>query len=98
MAYIFSWRDLPEPGVTFDMNSILEQSTNFRYRAAPIYDAIRKSSQVNGRASSIVYHRYAPQGRPVRASCVAAPYEADQRRWRRHRDDLHLQSSVARSR
>ena len=51
MAYIFSWRDLPEPGVTFDMNSILEQSTNFRYRAAPIYTPIRKSSQVNGRAS-----------------------------------------------
>ena len=51
MAYIFSWRDLPEPGVTFDMNSILEQSTNFRYRAAQIYTPIRKSSQMNGRAS-----------------------------------------------
>ena len=51
MAYIFSWRDLPEPGVTFDMNSILEQSINIRYRAAPIYTPIRKSSQVNGRAS-----------------------------------------------
>ena len=42
MAYIFSWRDLPEPGVTYDMNSILEQSTNFRYRAAPIYTPIRE--------------------------------------------------------
>lgn len=51
MAYIFSWRDLPEPGVTSDLNSILEQSTNIRYRAAATYAPIRESSQWNGRAS-----------------------------------------------
>jgi hypothetical protein len=51
MVYIFSWRDLPEPGVTQDLNSILEQSINTRYRAATTYAAIRESSQWNGRAS-----------------------------------------------
>ena len=51
MLYKFSWRDLPEPGVTEDLNSILEQSTNTRYRAAATYAAIRESSQWNGRAS-----------------------------------------------
>ncbi len=51
MVYIFSWRDLPEPGVTPDLNSILEQSINTRYRAAATYAAIRESSQWNGRAS-----------------------------------------------
>ncbi|HEY7172444.1 MAG TPA: carboxypeptidase regulatory-like domain-containing protein [Vicinamibacterales bacterium] len=51
MLYKFSWRDLPEPGVTQDLNSMLEQSTNTRYRAAATYAAIRESSQWNGRAS-----------------------------------------------
>lgn len=51
MAYIFSWRDLPEPGVTSDLNSVVEQSTNTRYRAAATYAPIRESSQWNGRAS-----------------------------------------------
>jgi hypothetical protein len=51
MVYIFSWRDLPQPGVTQDLNSILEQSINTRYRAATTYAAIRESSQWNGRAS-----------------------------------------------
>ena len=51
MVYIFSWRDLPQPGVTQDLNSVLEQSINTRYRAATTYAAIRESSQWNGRAS-----------------------------------------------
>ena len=51
MVYIFSWRDLPEPGVTGDLNSILEQSINTRYRSAATYASIRESSQWNGRAS-----------------------------------------------
>ena len=51
MLYKFSWRDLPEPGVTQDLNSILEQSINTRYRAAAAYAATRESSQWNGRAS-----------------------------------------------
>jgi hypothetical protein len=51
MLYKFSWRDLPEPGVTQDLNSVLEQSINTRYRSAAAYAAIRESSQWNGRAS-----------------------------------------------
>jgi hypothetical protein len=51
MLYKFSWRDLPEPGITQDLNSIVEQSINTRYRAAASYASIRESSQWNGRAS-----------------------------------------------
>ena len=47
MLYKFSWRDLPEPGVTTDLNSVLEQSINTRYRSAASY-----AGQAGGLASA----------------------------------------------